>query len=142
MDLHVQLITASAAIFAPEPVLFAYLYGSYARGDVHPFSDIDIAVYTELEDLDAIYRLEMNLGLALDAHLDHKASTDVRTLNHLPVAVVGEVVTHGRLIYSRDEAARVDFEVYARKRYFDFKPAIQLYNRYALNRMRSRDDGV
>jgi len=67
MEFHEQRITASAAIFAPEPVLYAYLYGSYARGDVHPFSDIDIAVY----------RLEMNLGLALDAHLDHKASMDV-----------------------------------------------------------------
>jgi len=29
------------------PVLFGYLYGSYARGDVHPFSDVDIGIYLE-----------------------------------------------------------------------------------------------
>lgn len=28
-----------------ENVIFAYLYGSVARGDTHKFSDIDIAVF-------------------------------------------------------------------------------------------------
>jgi len=118
-------------------VLFAYLYGSHAKGTAHPFSDVDIAIYTELNDLDAVYSLEMNLGLALDARLKHTISTDVRSLTLLPIAVAGEAVTFGRLIYSVDEAARVDFEVHARKRYFDFRPVLQDYYRKALTRMRS-----
>jgi len=34
-------------IFKNYSVLFGYLYGSYARGDVHPFSDVDIGIYLE-----------------------------------------------------------------------------------------------
>lgn len=35
-----------SAIFEKiERVEFAYLFGSFARGDAFPFSDIDIAVY-------------------------------------------------------------------------------------------------
>lgn len=136
MTIYEELLIASPTIFDPEPVLFAYLYGSHAKGSIHPFSDVDIAVYQELKDLDSIYRLEMNLGLALDAYLDHSVSTDVRSLTLLPVSVVGEVLTYGRIIYSRDEAARVDFEVYARKRYFDFRPALRNYYQQALEKMR------
>jgi uncharacterized protein len=138
MSLYEKLLIASPTIFNLEPVLFAYLYGSHAKGLMHPFSDVDIAIYSELKDLDAIYRLEMNIGLSMDAHLDHSVSTDVRSLTLLPIAVVGEVLTYGRLIYSRDEAARVDFEVSARKRYFDFRPALQNYYHQALDKMRGR----
>ena len=136
MTLYEELLIASPTIFDPEPVLFAYLYGSHAKGSTHPFSDVDIAVYPEMKDLDSIYRLEMNLGLALDAYLNHSVSTDVRSLTLLPVSVVGEVLTYGRIIYSRDEAARVEFEVYARKRYFDFRPALRNYYQQALEKMR------
>lgn len=134
-QIYEKLILTSPAIFNLEPVQFAYLYGSHAKGSTHPFSDVDIAIYSELKDINAIYRLEMNLSLAIDTHLGHRVSTDVRSLNLLPIAVVGEVVTYGRLIYSKDEAARVDFEVCARKRYFDFKPTLKYYYQNALKQM-------
>ena len=34
-------------LFKQSPVHFAYLYGSYAKGTAHPFSDLDVAVYVE-----------------------------------------------------------------------------------------------
>jgi len=40
------LFAEAPAIFKDQPVLVAYLYGSYAIGVVHPFSDIDIAIST------------------------------------------------------------------------------------------------
>ena len=36
-----SLMTVAPDIFGKPPILFAYLYGSYARGFVHPFSDLD-----------------------------------------------------------------------------------------------------
>jgi predicted nucleotidyltransferase len=33
-----------AAIFEPEPVIAAYLFGSQARGGTGPLSDVDVAV--------------------------------------------------------------------------------------------------
>ncbi|MFP4350091.1 MAG: nucleotidyltransferase domain-containing protein, partial [Desulfococcaceae bacterium] len=91
--------------------MFAYLFGSYAKGLAHRFSDLDIAVFVPPQDTRSTYRLEMGLGLKFDALLDYRVSADVRTLHTLSIAVVGEIVTFGRLIFSRDEAARVDFEV-------------------------------
>ncbi len=42
-----SLMTVAPDIFGKPPILFAYLYGSYARGFVHPFIDLDIAIYIE-----------------------------------------------------------------------------------------------
>lgn len=124
--------------FDQTPVLFAYLFGSYAKGLAHRFSDLDIAVFVPPQDTRSTYRLEMGLGLKFDALLDYRVSADVRTLHTLPIAVVGEIVTFGRLIFSRDEAARVDFEVLARKRYFDFKPVLDNYYREILKSIATR----
>jgi predicted nucleotidyltransferase len=41
------LIKYANTFFGESPVLFAYLYGSYAVHQTHPFSDLDIAVYIE-----------------------------------------------------------------------------------------------
>ena len=66
----VQLKSAAAAVLDGAPVLFAYLYGSVARGDAHLGSDLDIAVMFE-RSVPAEERLrhELALGLAFDARL-------------------------------------------------------------------------
>jgi predicted nucleotidyltransferase len=42
-----RLKAAAAAVLHDAPVRFAYLYGSVARGDAHPGSDVDVAVMFE-----------------------------------------------------------------------------------------------
>ena len=42
-----SIIRLAPQIFNKHPVLFAYLFGSFATGCSHTFSDIDIAVFTE-----------------------------------------------------------------------------------------------
>ncbi len=42
-----SLLAVAPDIFGNSPVLFAYLYGSYATGLVHPFSDLDIGIYVD-----------------------------------------------------------------------------------------------
>jgi len=37
-----------------------------------------------------------------------------------------KVVTRGLLLYSRDEDFRVAYELYTRKRYFDFRPVLAM----------------
>lgn len=51
-------------------------------------------------------------------------NVDVRAINDAPLRVQGQVVTEGVLLYARNEDLRVDFEVYTRKRYFDFQPVL------------------
>jgi len=117
----------SAQVFEKHPVLFAYLYGSYAEGAVHPFSDLDIAVYSAEASVSGNLRLELSLALEIDATLGEGIETEVRVINHLPMVVKGRIITEGELIYSRNDELRVDFETSVRKQYFDFLPALAAY---------------
>jgi hypothetical protein len=40
--------------------------------------------------------------------------------------VQGEALTAGVRLYSRDEDLRVEYEVYARKRYYGFQPILKM----------------
>lgn len=118
----------AAHIFGKFPVLFAYVYGSVADGSNHKWSDLDIAVYLEnpgspLECLN----LELDLSLEIDALFDPRMSSEVRVINHLPLTIKGEVVTHGILVYCIQEDVRIEFETTVRKVYFDFLPVLNQY---------------
>jgi hypothetical protein len=116
-------------IFEGTAALFAYLYGSYAKGSPHPFSDLDIGIFVEGLSTRDCLRLELSLSLKLDELLDHAVQSDVRVVNHLPLVVTGRMLADGELIYSRAEDARIDFETRVRRAYFDFFPVIHQYQR-------------
>lgn len=46
----------------------------------------------------------------------------MRVIDDAPIIFRGRVVTEGILVYSRDEAVRVEFEVTTRLQYFDYLP--------------------
>jgi len=127
------LLKHANTFFGEAPVLFAYLYGSYAVDQSHPFSDLDIAIYTKkpLATRENM-KLEMNLSLKIDNKFPVGPSSEVRTLNHLPLAVAGSVITEGVLIYCIDDDTRIDFEMNIRRSYFDFLPYMKNYQRMYL----------
>jgi predicted nucleotidyltransferase len=116
-------------------VLFGYLYGSYARGYVHPFSDIDIGIYLDNIPAHQVLDIELSLALDIDEALGHIGNVDVRSITDLPLMMKGIIVTEGILIYSIDESVRVEFEVNVRKTFFDFKPVIKRYHKAYLARI-------
>ena len=116
-------------VFRNPPVLFAYLYGSFAVELVHPFSDIDIGVYVGDFSFEKSLDLELTLSLKIDEKLDCKAKSEVRIINYLPLVIKGKIVTEGILIYSANEVERVNFESSVRGAYFDFLPVIKSYQR-------------
>jgi len=117
------------AILERFPVAFAYLYGSYATGTSHKFSDVDIAVFLSVDHPKERLSLENDMALAFDQALDHKVSTDTRAINDSPLVLQGEILTEGLLLYSADERSRVAFETRIRMAYFDFQPVIHRYHR-------------
>ncbi|UCD79059.1 MAG: nucleotidyltransferase domain-containing protein [Desulfobacterales bacterium] len=123
------LFTEAPGIFKNQPVLFSYLYGSYAIGVVHPFSDIDIAIFVEDHAIQEGLELELTLSLQLDQKLNCQAKSEVRIVNTLPLTVKGKIVTEGIRIYSADEIERVIFEKCVLGAYFDFRPVIEAYQR-------------
>ncbi len=76
-------------------IIFAYVYGSFARGETHPFSDIDIAVYLKNPSAKEYLNIISHLPL-LDREID------VRILNNAPPIFRYNVIKDGILLFCRD----------------------------------------
>lgn len=123
-----QLEQQLPPILQDRPVLLAYVYGSVAEGCPTPLSDVDIALVLDPDcELDAYERFMLDLEIGAELEKSSGITTiDVRSINAAPLRVQGEVVTTGRLLYSKDEDFRVAYEVRTRKRYFDFQPVLKM----------------
>ena len=64
----------------------------------------------------------------------HRPDIDVVILNSAPPLLKERVISRGRLLYARDEDARVQFEVAARREYFDTQPLRDAQDRALLDR--------
>ena len=109
------------------PVDFAYLYGSYAEGTNRSWSDLDIALLVDDSvDVSGYLEVELEISKKIDAVISPPES-DVRIFNIAPLNYKIQVVQNGKLIYSKDESKRVNFETSVRSLYFDFLPQKQEY---------------
>ena len=124
-----SLLGLAPDIFGNFPVLFAYLYGSYATGLVHPFSDLDVGIYVEEISRRRYLELEWFLAVEIDEKLGGSVASEVRIMNALPLVVIGRIITEGILIFSKNDSIRVDFETSVRSAYFDFIPVVRRYQR-------------
>jgi predicted nucleotidyltransferase len=128
-QIKTNILNLAPKILKKYPVAFAYLYGSYANGLEHSFSDIDICIYADNIPADKKLSIQMAISLEIDEKLKINAKTEVRLMNDLPLVIKGQIVTEGILIYSIDDDLRADVESYIRKTYFDFLPVIQEYQK-------------
>ena len=103
-----------------QDVIAAYLFGSRVAGKARPDSDVDTAVLISEED--GVARFERRLRLMSEVSEVCGREADVVVLNDAPPLLQHQVLKHGRLIFERDRAARVEFEVRAGKIYADLKP--------------------
>jgi len=115
-----------------KPVLFAYLYGSFLGEG--PFRDVDVAAYVDPAPFKTSNEM-FNCGLSLAAKVDLAVSggaVDLRLLNLAPTPFRFSVISKGKVIFTRDDQKRIDFETRTRSLYFDFLPHLTLHHRYLL----------
>ena len=95
-----------AETLTDHPVSVGYLFGSYARGDTHEQSDIDVAVAFEDKPSSSLAaRLGLGADLALALGTDN---VDVVNLRTAPASLVRTVFRDGdRLVGSEKEARRL-----------------------------------
>ncbi|MEK6539168.1 MAG: nucleotidyltransferase domain-containing protein [Deltaproteobacteria bacterium] len=102
-------------------VLFSYLFGSMAKGEVSPLSDIDIAVYLDNIDPNAIFDMKLSLHADICRALKMN-NVDMVILNTLNNdMLIDDIIRHGIVIYDRNTALREYFEIMAIHRAIDFK---------------------
>lgn len=103
-----------------ESIIFAYIFGSYAKGNVREDSDIDIAIY--LKDSIGTYAyldMKMELSEAL------KREVDLVILNDSTPLLKYEIYKKNILLFTHDESienrykVKVLFEYDDMKRYLD-----------------------
>lgn len=106
-------------------VLIAYLFGSYAKGTQTAESDIDVAVLLSTPPHRV---LEYYLHLVNELSRVLGSEVDLIILNMAPPMLKHQVIKYGKLVYCRDERARIEFEARAEDEYLDLKRAMERYD--------------
>ena len=124
-----------------EEILEAYLFGSQARGQAQPHSDIDVAVYVDEERVAGRawgYQAQLTTDLMVALGTN---DVDVVVLNRASILLYHRVLRDGVRILSRDLRATTTRAGDALSRYFDFLPQIEKMDRarrYAANAVAER----
>lgn len=109
-------------------IAFAYVFGSYLINPEYS-NDIDIAVFVKNK-----VKLDYELELALKIEKEIKKSVDVVILNGKPLLLISEVLRSGKLILSRNERLRVNFETSMLSNIFDFNELMKEFNQKRFER--------
>ena len=99
-------------------VIFAYLFGGMASGQITPLSDVDIAVYVSDESDLSAYKLHLfdELTGALGT-----AELDLIILNTAPLSLSGRILQNRKVLVDKDRHRRYEFESITLRKFFDFR---------------------
>lgn len=109
------------------PLAAAYLFGSVARGEAKPWSDLDLGLLYSTDPPRTLAALPTELTAELTRALG--AEVDLVVLNRAPVDLVHRVLRDGILVVDADRSRRIAFEVASRNAYWDLLPILQRYRR-------------
>ena len=128
---NIQRLLPEAEVYLrshPE-VVFAYLFGSLAKGKPTPLSDVDIAIFVNGVVDFAETKLEI-LGRLTD--ILQTDEIDLVLLNIANLPLIHNVLKNHRLIADKKPFERHIFESLAMRKYFDFsiKESTMLKRRY------------
>jgi len=112
---------------APEGVLAAYVFGSFAEGRSHRGSDIDLGVLVDrslFPDAAARFKAGVRLSAFLSDLIGGRPA-DVIVLNDAPPGLAGRIAREGRRVYCIDEEAAHTFVRDAQLRAADMEPFLR-----------------
>jgi predicted nucleotidyltransferase len=122
-----------APLFKAYPfIAAAYQFGSTARGQEGPLSDMDIAILVDDKRVPSAFdllRIELLLAYELQKQLIIP-EVDLITLNHQRLPLQYAVLRTGRLIYEADPKYRIRFTQKVIQDYLDFRPTLDLIGQF------------
>ncbi|MBI4041396.1 MAG: nucleotidyltransferase domain-containing protein [Deltaproteobacteria bacterium] len=106
-------------------IIFAYLFGSRAKGTVHALSDTDIAIYIHrgalLSAEAQAYGYIPSLLAKLPKRLQ-KQTIDIVILNQTPILLRHRCLYDGTLLFTKDKRLLTKLKVQTLLEYLDTKP--------------------
>ncbi len=114
-------------------LLAAVVFGSFARGEATPWSDVDVGVLCEGSlDFDERLALLADLGATLERDVD------VVDLRNAPLPLRGRAVADAAPLVLADREAWIDFVTRTTLEWLDFKPTYLRGVAIELERFRSQ----
>jgi predicted nucleotidyltransferase len=132
MSINLRLV--SETLQQNDKVSAAWVFGSVATGKDRPDSDIDIAVLF-IEGLDKQIRFDMRLTIAAELAGLTGRDVDVIDMQAAPLLLQHQVRRFGYLLFEKDHAYRMDFDVKSRRQFFDLLPRLKKRNRQIINKV-------
>jgi predicted nucleotidyltransferase len=122
------------ALAAVPSIEVAYLFGSRARGDARPDSDLDLAIALPREMDDAERgRVKLHVIDVLTASLGQLGErADIVDLDRAGSSVAFAAIAQGQCVYARDRVDRVRLEARVARRYDDERPYRELMRAAAI----------
>ena len=93
-----------------------YLFGSYARGNAKPISDIDICIIT---------KRDVPKPVKEDILSNSSKKVDISIFWDLPPMIRFRVLKEGKLLYKKDEIALQRVKIDTLKSYLELQPMIK-----------------
>jgi len=91
-------------------ILFAYLFGSAAKNDLRPLSDIDIAIFFHKGEKESYFDLKLAIHADICRVLKRN-DIDVVVLNITTnLMILDEIVRYGIVLFEGDKNLREEFE--------------------------------
>jgi predicted nucleotidyltransferase len=115
-------------------IVVAYLFGSVARDEARPSSDVDVGVVLEqgpLRDLPALIEYG---HLQSDLQELVEPEVDLVVRNDAPPELVYRAIRDGVVLAEKSALERALFELRARNESFDLQPMLELYRRTVLGK--------
>ncbi|KXG76309.1 type VII toxin-antitoxin system MntA family adenylyltransferase antitoxin [Thermotalea metallivorans] len=119
-----------------ENIIFAYVFGSYARGEWTSLSDIDFAIYWTGKDISPSTYLNLKRTL-MDIC---KTEVDLVLLNDASPLVKKEIFAEGIRLFSRNEVLESNFIVHSIFEYEDMKKYYELSYKTMIEYIRKEVD--
>ena len=119
-----------------EEILFAYIFGSFINKD--DYHDIDVAVYLN-ENFDKNNTEKFPYGyesyMISELNLLTRKNIDFIVMNNANIIIQKKIITQGKLIFSKDERKRINYENYIRKIYIDTEVLRKIKRYYLSNKI-------
>lgn len=114
--------SAIIARAAKDPeVLALMIYGSRARGDAGPVSDVDICLVLRPREYDDLELSKKKLAYLKDFNFD------IQVYQQLPLYIRVRVLKEGKIIFCADEDQLYDLAYRTAQQFEDYKPVYHAY---------------